>query len=74
MQVARPDAKRSPRILICCADSSPDAYRHRGRTGQMRCDIQHQRGFSDPWISAQQHQRAGDNTAAQNPIEFGDSR
>jgi hypothetical protein len=47
---------------------------HNAGSGQMRSDIQHERGFPHSGIASQENERARDDAAAENTIEFGNSR
>ena len=55
------------RFLAGCVQNGSDLAR------AMRGCLQQERGLSDTGLSAQQHERARDHTAAEHAIEFSDA-
>ena len=60
---------RSARSRTCPADSSPVTYRT--RVPRLRRHLQQQRRLPDARLARQQHDRAGDESAAEHAVQFG---
>ena len=61
---------RSARSRTCAADSSPVTYRTGPGRGGQRARLEQQRGLAHARLAGQQDHRAGDQPAAEHPVEL----
>ena len=65
-------SRRAARILIWRSDSSPETYSTLRCGGHLQGHLQHQGGFADAGVAADQDDRAGHDAAAQDAGELAD--